>query len=592
MSTHARRTLAAATAVLLGGSIMAVPAAADAHDRLEILADGLNNPRGVATATDGTIYVAEGGTGGDVCFPLEDDEVCMGATSRVVAIDAQGTVTPVAEGLPSLMGGEGEYIGASDIVIADDGSLYVSVGFGADSPTRDAIAGTWAPASMFGTVQRVVDGQLTQVADLAAWETEHDPDAGAPSTQEPQGQPSDHSNPNGLLVTSQGDLLAVDAGGNTVLEIDVDSGDIRMVALFDDRLAAAPPFLQLPPGTEIPMQAVPTNLIESADGSILASELTGFPFPAGGANVYALGGSTTPTVVHEGVTNAMDLVEVDDDLYVVEFAQDGLLAGPVGALVRVRADGTRVSLLRTELPAPGGIAADAGGLLHLTINSIGEPGTGALLRFDPSLAVDPAIQTACPPLVVPGHALSDVARTAHEEAITCAVWHGLFAGYGDDTFRPGASITRGQLASTVAGVVRASDADLPDGVARVFVDVDATAHAAAINELAAAGVVQGFGDGTYRPGVDVTRAQAVSILVAAYEYVTDSTVPPGSEAFDDTADNVHAGAIQAAAGMDWVQGSGDGSFSPANPISRGQAASVLTRIVSDLIGTGNLALPD
>lgn len=162
------------------------------------------------------------------------------------------------------------------------------------------------------------------------------------------------------MLTSEGDLLAVDAGGNTALEIDLDSGAITMLAPFEDRLAAAPPFLQLPPGTKIPMLAVPSNLLESADGSILVGELADFPFPAGGSNVNALAGSTTPTVVQEGFTSAMDLVE---------FAQDGLLT-------------------------PGGIAADAGGLLHLTVNSFGEPGSGGVLRFDPSLAVDPAIQVA------------------------------------------------------------------------------------------------------------------------------------------------------------------------------------------------------
>jgi len=592
MGTSSRRGMAVLTAALLTVGIVAVPAAADEHDRLETLADGLNNPRGITIGPDGTLYVAEAGTGGDdLCVTVEDDEICMGTTSRVVAIDAQGNVTPVVEDLPSLGLDEGEFIGASDVVVADDGSLFIAIGFGADSPMRDAIAEDWAPAAMLGTIQHADGGTLTQVADLALWETENDPDADQPSTQGPQGQPSDHSNPNGLLLTSDGRLLAADAGGNTVLDVDLDTGEITMVAFIEDRFAPAPPFLQLPPGTEIPMQSVPTNLVEASDGSILISELTGFPFPVGGANVYELTETTTPDVVLEGFTNAMDLVFVDDDLYVVEFAQDGLLAGPAGALVRSRADGTRVSLLGGDLPAPGGVAADADGMLHLTINSIGAPGSGAVISFDPSLAADPAIQSACPPLQVAGSALSDIAGTTHEEAITCAAWHGLFTGFDDGTFRPGTNITRGQFATTVAGLIRASDAELPTGPSEVFTDVGGTTHATAINDLAEAGLVSGFDDGTYRPRENVTRGQAVTILVAAYEFATGTAVPTSDDTFGDTPGTTHAASIHAAASMGWVLGTGEGNFSPNAPIIRGQMASVLARIASDLVDGGSLAMP-
>ncbi len=592
MGAVSRRWMAVLTASLLVLGVLAVPAAAAGHVRVETLADGLNNPRGIAMAPDGTLYVAEAGTGGDeFCLPMEDAEICMGATAGVAAIAPDGTVTRVVEGLPSLVAGEGEYAGAADVVIAEDGSLYISVAFGAESPVRDQVAAEWAPAAMLGTIQHAVDGELTEVADLAAWETANDPDAGQPSTEGPMGQASDHSNPNGMLLTSDGRLLATDSGGNVALEVDVDTGDLTMVAGFEDRFTAAPPFLGLPEGTQVPMQAVPTNLAEAPDGSVLVSQLTGFPFPVDGANIYALTGTTTPEVVHEGFTNVMDLEFVGDDLYVVELAQNGLLAGPVGALVRVRADGSRVSLLADRLPAPGGVAAGADGMLYLTVNSIGAPGSGAVLRFDPSMAADTEIQAACPPLAVPGTALSDVAGTTHEEAIRCAVWHGLFVGHADGTFDPGSSITRGQFATTVAGLIRASATDLPSGDAGRFSDVDGTTHAAAINDLAAAGLVNGIGDGRYEPGGTVTRAQAASILVAAYAYITANPVPAGEASFGDIAGNRHADAIEAAAGMGWVRGTGDGDFSPNGDLTRGQSATILVRGASDLAVGGFLRLP-
>lgn len=585
---------AAASGMLLAAT--ALPAASDEHgERLAVVIDGLDNPRGIAIGDDGTLYVAEGGTGGDEhCVPMDDDEICMGSTSRVVAIDpGDGELSVVVDELPSLMAGEGEYVGVSDVAVADDGSLYLAIGFGEASPVRDGIAEDWAPAALFGTVQHVENGTMTQVADLAAWETANDPDAEQPSTQPPAGQPSDHSNPNGIMFTSDGDLLVVDAGGNTILEVDADTGEITMLALVPERFAPAPPFVELPPGvSDIPVQAVPTNLTETDGGSILISQLTGFPFPVGGASVYELTDTTEPEVVHEGFTNAMDLVAVGSDLYVVELAQDGLLNGPQGALVRVRADGTMVSLLSGELFAPAGVAADADGALYITVGSVGPPGSGAVMRFDPSMAADPATQIACPPLLVGPHALSDIERTTHEEAIACGAWHGVFAGFDDGTFQPNAMMSRGQFASAVARLIRATDAGLPAGASGAFDDVEGTTHATSINDLAAAGIVRGFEDDTFGPNDRLTRGQATSVLVAAYAHITGQTPTAGDATFPDIAGTTHETAIRTAATAGWVRGREDGTFQPHADIRRGQMASAMMRLASALVDEEHLVLPD
>ncbi len=594
---RSRRGVAVLTVALVGQSLIATPSFAQDGPRVETIATGLDNPRGIDVADDGTVYVAEAGPGGDDhCVTIEhdgeSDEVCMGATATVSAVPAGGAVAPVVTGLPSLMLGEGEFLGAADVAVADDGSLFVAVGLGGDSDLRDSIAEDWSPADMLGTVQHFEGGALSEVADLAQWVAEEDPHAGQPSTQGPQGQPSNDSNPNGLLTTSDGDLLAVDAGGNSVVEIEPATGEIALRAHLEDRTAAAPPFLGLPPGTQIPMQPVPTNLAEDPDGDVVVGDLTGFPFPVGGANVWLVDGSDGPELVEEGFTNIMDVVYLDGELYVLELARNGLLSGDFeGALVRVRADGTRTSLLRDLLVAPGGVAAGPDGMLYITNDSIGEPGSGSVIRFDPSLAADQAIRSACPPLEVPGTSLSDIAGTTHEEAITCTAWHGLFRGFADGTFRPGAEISRGQVATTVARLVRATGADLPDGSGGRFTDVDGTTHAMAINALEEAGIVSGFSDGTFRPRDMISRAQVVSILVAAYEYTTDSTLPAGGDAFDDIG-GVHAANIEAAAARGWVRGTAPRTFSPRADISRGQMASTLARVAADLVDGEFLTLPE
>ena len=57
----------------------------------EVLVSGLRNPRGVDTAANGRLYVAEAGQGGDVCFPGASTEeggpLRAGLSSRISLID-------------------------------------------------------------------------------------------------------------------------------------------------------------------------------------------------------------------------------------------------------------------------------------------------------------------------------------------------------------------------------------------------------------------------------------------------------------------------------------------------------------------------
>ena len=67
--------------------------------------------------------------------------------------------------------------------------------------------------------------------------------------------------------------------------------DSVALAVFPERTVAGP-------GGNVQMQSVPTGVVEAADGSLYVGELTGFPFPVGGANVYRIpAGGGAPTVV-------------------------------------------------------------------------------------------------------------------------------------------------------------------------------------------------------------------------------------------------------------------------------------------------------
>jgi hypothetical protein len=89
-------------------------------------------------------------------------------------------------------------------------------------------------------------------------------------------------------------------------------------------------------------------------------------------------------------------------------------------------------------------------------------------------------------------------------------------GFADNTYRPGANVTRAQMASYIARAMEAAGAELDEGDGGNYPDVDDDAtHSDNINKLTEAGVVRGFTDGTYRPGANVTRQQMAQFIILA-----------------------------------------------------------------------------
>ena len=70
-----------------------------------VVATGLLNPRGLAFGPDGSLYVAEAGAGGHehVKVTKGDSQYHVGKTGRVSRLSPDGTLTVVANGLPSAL---------------------------------------------------------------------------------------------------------------------------------------------------------------------------------------------------------------------------------------------------------------------------------------------------------------------------------------------------------------------------------------------------------------------------------------------------------------------------------------------------------
>jgi hypothetical protein len=366
-------TLAAGLAIPLG--LTPVAGASKGAD-IEVVAHGLRNPRGLDLSHRGDLYVTEAGRGGGgPCIRTSAGvDECLGRTGAITVVeDGDGHQHKLAR-LPSIADqttGGARAIGPSDIDF-HHGKALVTVGLAADPALRDDLG---ARGRLMGRVLSLSHhGELAPVADIAAFESAENPDGGQPGA-------AVDTNPNSVLFDRHGVFVA-DAGGNSLLQIHHD-GSVSTVAVFRFRSALAPDFLGLPPGTEIPLQPVPTSVTRGPDGALYVGELTGFPFPEGAARVWRIVPGQRPHVYARGFTHISDLGFDDEgNLYVLQLGTASLLGdlGP-GALIRVDAHGHRSEIAKGRLTFPMGLAIEDDD--EFFVSDRGDsPGRGRVLHIE------------------------------------------------------------------------------------------------------------------------------------------------------------------------------------------------------------------
>jgi lysophospholipase L1-like esterase len=164
-------------------------------------------------------------------------------------------------------------------------------------------------------------------------------------------------------------------------------------------------------------------------------------------------------------------------------------------------------------------------------------------------------------------------------------------GFGDGTFGTFAPIDRGQFASLLFRFLTVADPGFASVQATSsFDDVAGTTHERAIGALADLGVLTGRSDGTFEPREPVSRGAAASALARALEVAGTGLAERPQHWFGDQG-RTHARAIGALADLQVVVGVSERRFATFEPVTRGQAATMLARAAQILHDEGAWA-PD
>jgi hypothetical protein len=175
------------------------------------------------------------------------------------------------------------------------------------------------------------------------------------------------------------------------------------------------------------------------------------------------------------------------------------------------------------------------------------------------------------------------------DAVTNLVERGIISGYKDGTFRPNVAVTRAQAAKILAGVLKLDTKN----ASASFSDVPETyEHYGAIAALAERKILNGYADGTFKPNSPITRGQMAKIITNAFRFSGVFQTLPFSDIAKGSETFGHVNALYSYA---ITTGTTATTFSPGSSVTRGHLAVFITRAENSpregtLITAGNMGM--
>jgi hypothetical protein len=303
---------------------------------------GLNQPRGLAYDSEGNLYIAEAGSGGDyVVAETEMGNTTAGATSQIKMIAPDGTESVFLPNISSTANGP-EALGVQSVAVGETSVWFVM--------------SEGAPISPFNTAVVEIDRETYRVKnfiDLYTYEQENNPD----------GTEEIYSNPNDIAVADDNTAYIIDTGANTLYRFTEING-LEVVRTWEN--------------------TVPSSVALGTNGEIYVGFL-GTEMAPGAGYIEHLDAQGEVIETFEGLTSVTDVaVDAEGNVYAVQLYTEMGEQGPSftsGNVVRVNAEG--MTPVATGLNVPYGLAiSPEGEMVVSTGTAFAGPGEGAVVRVE------------------------------------------------------------------------------------------------------------------------------------------------------------------------------------------------------------------
>jgi len=171
---------------------------------------------------------------------------------------------------------------------------------------------------------------------------------------------------------------------------------------------------------------------------------------------------------------------------------------------------------------------------------------------------------------------TDISGHWAEIYIKRAAAKGIVSGYPDGTLRPNHSVTRAEFAVMLANVMKLE----VNGAVLTFTDNDQIGAWAklAVAQAVQSGIVGGYGDGSFRPNNQVTRAEMATMIARALKLQLDANAITGF-ADDEAIPSWAKGAVEAIRKLGLVDGRGGNRFAAKEIATRAEATVMLLRML-------------
>lgn len=157
-------------------------------------------------------------------------------------------------------------------------------------------------------------------------------------------------------------------------------------------------------------------------------------------------------------------------------------------------------------------------------------------------------------------------------------------GYTDRTVRPNSALTRAELATILYRLLSTESREIFYTESNNYSDVDADAwYNVEVSTMTAAGVLNGYPDGSFKPDAPITRAELVSVMVTFF-----TEIEPVDPEFIDTVGHWADEIIEAAYAEGLIEGYDDGSFKPDQSVTRAEAIKVINVVLGRDLVAGEL----